>query len=171
MERPENLRVAVVVLGLLAFGGLYAWFLYETFTADDVVPTFSEVPVRIATGLAASLGAIFTLAVGVQSSRNRAPGPNPPALGAGDGAGPGRVLAAPGGGLVRRETSATDPIVRLSTVGAWLYLAIGLVALIVWIAKGEVTPDVVRNLASIWLGFVLAAFAAAVGAPPGPSTG
>jgi hypothetical protein len=141
--------------------GLFVWAHYVVITTTLGQPagttaTFPDPLVYIASGAAGLVGAVFAIALGQK----------PPAAGA---AGQKSMTSAV---LSRAATKAVpapwNTRVRTALTVAYVvaYLLVGLATMVVWVRRDETTPELVRNLALVFLGIVFAAAQSLMTDPP-----
>jgi len=125
----------LLMFGFIAtFVGLYTYFVVEIWNAPNAnPPEFETGLLGVAGTLAGVLGGGFAVAVGVDKPENA---PSPRLLG---------KFGEPFRGLS-----------LLVTLGIWSYAAVGAAAAATMILNLNETPDVVKGLASVFAGYVLA---------------
>lgn len=147
----DGLKAAIVIVGMGAFIALYGWFAWETMDAPNGrAPDLNPVATRVAIGIAATMSGLFTVALGISKRNNR----------------PLHALgtSAVGGGMLPNIT-AGKALRFVIGLGPWIYFFLGLVVVIIWGANSKETPDELIDLATLWIGFVVAAFGTIVGVP------
>jgi hypothetical protein len=149
-----TLRFLFLVGGLVAFAVLYAYFIYEIWTAsDNTTPDLDKQLVYMASALGGVLGTFFAVALGIQRKD-----PNVDQ----------RDLK-----LGSTLLGTTGPSEALATAALWLYAAVGLAAGVTAILKSVESPDAIKALAAVFGGYGFAVFSAAFTATnpsPGPPT-
>jgi hypothetical protein len=138
-----NILVSLAVLG--GFGALVLIGVVRTLRASEVAPSFNEPYLYVATGLAGLVGAVVAVGFGLKQP---APSPqNPSPIMAENAAGLGKILASAG--------APTFAQILLGSLYAVAYIVLGIVAIVVWIIKADLTPDLVKNMASVSVGMLL----------------
>jgi hypothetical protein len=130
------LVVLICFVLLISFAILYGIALARTASASSTTPHFTDAFLYIATGLASFVGGV--VAVGF--------GQKPP-----DG---GTRVVALGGIVFPKQPEQWQKI--LGGIYALVYVIWGFAAIIIWALKSDVAADVVRNLAVITFGLVIA---------------
>ena len=147
----------------IVFIWLFGAALVDTWGATKEAPTFSDAYIIVASGAAGVVGAAFATAVGVETNSG-------PGAGGGGGAGTGRTIGVAGvmGTSALRLFPRTPEQWKKAIGYLYIvtYIALGGLALIVWITKSgdgtlenpNLVPDFITALAAgIWgIGVALA---------------
>lgn len=172
---PNGVRlfwtVVIALALLLGFLLMFATALLDTLGAQTT-PSYTEVWVYVATGLASFVGGVFAVAFG-----QPAPGGGGPSSGTTPPTTTTPTTTAPAVPAATQGTPSTSDTLRLAAANvatvvfpsssqAWrtivgsvyvsIYVLVGLIALVIWITHPSVTPDIVKNLAVIALGLFMA---------------
>jgi hypothetical protein len=125
---PEALKILTIVLAgvtVLFCSAMFAFALVKTWRSKAKPPDFGDAFLYVATALASLIGGIVAVAFG------QAP-PRPSLL-----------------------LGSLDWLAIMATVYAIAYLSLGIASLVTWVLKADVTPAVVKNLATTFLGLLL----------------
>jgi hypothetical protein len=139
------IRLLAVLGGVGFFAYLYGRWMYETWPATTKVEVDSD-DVKIATALAGALGGLFAAALGVEKKRERNA--------------PGVQATFTVGTTLSGAGDAIDPRAIAATVAVWVYFLTGIAAAATWYWNRAVTPDVIKVLAEVMSGYILALIAA-----------
>jgi len=155
MAMDPRIRLALTVLiSLLVIGGFAAVFakgILDTWQAKGTVPPFSETYLYVATALAGLVGGLVAAGFGQKLPET------PPGRDLAREAQPSRVarrLANLGAIVLPGQTQDWQRL--MASLYAVVYILWGVLAIITWVAKSPVCPDLVKNLASISFGLFLA---------------
>jgi hypothetical protein len=130
-------RVGLVFLAIAAFTVLFAMAILQVWQAPSgKPPEYGEPYLYVATGLAALVGGIFAVAFGVKKASGGLGGPNFTTLGS-----------------LPNVPEAAAAI--LGGVYALAYVAVGVAALATWVLRPDETSDLLKNLATTFLGLAL----------------
>jgi hypothetical protein len=146
------IRLLAVLGGVAFFVYLYGTIMWDTWPASEK-PKVDPDDVKIATALAGALAGVFAAALGVERQkrkRNVAP-PNtpPPAV---------QTMLTVGSTLTGTESTRFQAIA--ATIAVWAYFLTGIAAAATWYWNRAVTPDVIKTLAEVIGGYILALIAA-----------
>lgn len=140
------LKALIVFALVVAFAGLYGYFMVKIWEQPSgKTPDFDNGLVSVAGVLAGILGGGFALALGVAK-----PGGLPP---------PSRIGRAVGKLGSERLERSVNTLAWMSfpiTVGIWTYAVIGTAAAATTVLNTAETPDVVKALASVFGGYIIA---------------
>jgi cytochrome c biogenesis protein CcdA len=163
-ETVRKYLVLFIVLAALAgFAVMVSRAMYLTL-AETTIPEFSDTYTYVASILAGLVGGIVAVGFGQSPLEHGPGGPNVLARNAAglaaflSGEQPHSLLA--GSPTVQNETRR-DPGNRsgLSEAAglayAVVYVVLGIIAVVVWVAKEDLTPNLVKNLASVSLGLLI----------------
>ncbi len=147
------IRAGAVIAATALFAFLFALFMAHTWNAETAAPEFDPDDIKIATGLAGALGALFAVALGVEAMRER-DSTDADEQGRRDSS----QRRVPALGSVGRTLTATDHrvVAFAATVAVWTYFLVGVAAAVTWEFNKEVTPSVVKTLAQVMAGYVVA---------------
>jgi hypothetical protein len=142
------IRVIAVVGATVVFAFLYGVFMAEAWNASSTVPKLDQDDVKIATALAGALGALFAVALGVEAVKD----------GGSNGAGRSQRRSVKTMGSVGRTLAASEStlVAGAATLAVWTYFLTGLAAAITWQFNKDVAPGVVKTLATVMGGYVIA---------------
>jgi hypothetical protein len=147
------IRFIAVVGGTAFFAYLYGSIMADTWPATQT-PKVNADDIKIATALAGALGGLFAVALGVerQEGKQRAitAQRNPPSAFQATFT-VGRTLTAWDGSGLK---------VLVATIAVWVYFLTGLAAAATWYWNRAVTPDILKTLAEIIGGYIIALIAA-----------
>jgi hypothetical protein len=139
------LKSAIVFALVLAFAGLYAYFMVRIWQQPSGhTPRFDNGLVSVAGVLAGILGGGFALALGVAK----------PAAGEAPSSRLGNVFGEHD--ALKRSLNKVAWISVPVTVGIWTYAIIGTAAATTTVVNTNETPDVVKALASVFGGYIFA---------------
>ncbi len=143
---PEVVRTILtalmVILTGLAFAGIFAWAMYQTWAASPgLPPEYSEALLYVATAVAALVGGIVAVSFGLK----------PPQDGATS------RLKRNLKGLSSIPGAPTAVVLQPALLSAYalVYIVWGAAAIATWIFRSPETPDIVKNLATTFLGMVI----------------
>ena len=145
------IRLLAVLGGVAFFVYLYGTVMWDVWPASEK-PNVDPDDVKIATALAGTLGGVFAAALGVerQKQKNAAPpNPPPPAL---------QTMVTVGSTLTGPTSTRFQQIA--ATVAVWAYFLTGLAAAATWYWNRAETPDLIKTLAEVIGGYILALIAA-----------
>ncbi len=160
------LKGLVVYAAILAFAGLYGYFIVKISTSARQ-PDLSPVLVSAAAALAGVLGSAFALAVNVTTPSNAT------------NARLDRKLKAPGATrrphLHLQRLLTLDPVNVSSpswpkTLGIWLYATVGGAVAVTYAFNPHQTPETIKALAVAFAGYILALLTAAYHEDSAPVT-
>ncbi len=135
-------RVGLVFLTIVGFAVLFAMAVTQVWqAAPGKPPQYSEPYLYVATGLAALVGGIFAVAFGVKQQQAGQPSQSMV----------GHNLS----NLGSLPSVAPTPATVLGAVYAFAYVAIGIAALTTWVLHPNEVSDLVKNLATTFLGLAL----------------
>jgi hypothetical protein len=141
------IKLFLLLGGLLAFVGLYGYFIVDIWGASGKKPPkIDKQLVYIASALGGVLGTFFAVALGVQ---RKDPATDASSLKLGPT-------------LVGESKTVSD---GLATAALWAYTIVGIVAAGTALIKTVQTPDAIKAVAATFGGYALAVFSAAF-APP-----
>jgi hypothetical protein len=144
------IRSSFIVVGLLAFVGLYVYFFIEIWGVDgNVPPDLDKQLVYAASLVGGVLGTFFAIALGVQ---RKDPDTDQKKLNLGP------TLVGEGGKVS----------VILANTALILYTLVGVAAVVTAFAKSTQSPDAIKALAATFGGYAFAVFAGAFGGSPPP---
>jgi hypothetical protein len=164
---PEYVRFFMGLVALIAVIGfiiLYIKAIYRTWTKPPVV-TFPPQYVHVATALAGLIGGVAAMIFNENLPPEPGPGTPPAASASAEGtrAAPLEISSKTGPEAATtallRSVVPQEGIISLSFVSVIYvacYFLTGLGAIITWLAYGEQTPDLVKNLALISIGLFVA---------------
>jgi len=140
-----------IVAGIGVFAYFYGAFMWDTWQATEKPPKPPKLDpddIKIATALAGVLGGVFAVALGVerqQQKRDTAATDQPPPA--------AKSLA-----TVGKTLTASDRFLTAvpATLAVWVYFLTGVAAAITWQFNKPVAPAVVKTLAEVIGGYVLA---------------
>ncbi len=145
---PPQVRTVltiVITLAVLAgFAALFCWGIYATWTAT-AKPVFPETYLYVATALAGLVGGIVAAGFGQKLPESSAV-TRPSRM--------ARNITALGNFVLAGQAFNAQQIV--ASIYAGVYVLLGLVAIITWVVKADVTSDLVKSLASVAFGLFLA---------------
>jgi hypothetical protein len=145
------IRLLAVLGGVAFFVYLYGTVMWDTWPASEK-PTVDPDDVKIATALAGALGGVFAAALGVERQKQKntsGPNPPPPAL---------QTMVTVGGTLTGTGSTRLQAIA--ATIAVWAYFLTGIAAAVTWYWNKAVTPDMIKTLAEVIGGYILALIAA-----------
>jgi hypothetical protein len=141
------LTAIVVLLVLIGFAVLFGIAITQVWLSNSM-PTYNPGFLYVATGAATLVGGVMAVAFNVRppgSSSVRAPDGQP---------GPGGP--APLSVVLRVVHAVADQMPGiLATIYVAMYLAVGVAAIVTWVGRPDVTSDLVKNLATTFIGLVL----------------
>ena len=141
------IRLLAVLGGVAFFVYLYGGVMWDTWPASQK-PKVDPDDVKIATALAGALGGVFAAALGVERQRQKnvtPPNTPPPAL---------QATLTVGGTLTASDSTKFQAIA--ATVAVWAYFFTGIAAAATWYWNKAVTPDLIKTLAEVIGGYILA---------------
>jgi hypothetical protein len=131
----RTLRELLIIGFVLAFVAVYADFMRDIWRAGEGdPPEFNDALVTLAGSLAGVLGSAFALSLGVAKP-------------------PGEVKAGRLSARVKRPFAGLSLSV---TLGIWAYALIGALAAATTIFNIDETPEAVKALSSVFVGYILA---------------
>lgn len=140
----EVLRVVLELIGLALYIGLWGFFVIRTLIApQNQPPSFNPVLVGFANGLAGLFGAAFAIALGIDSTED----PNESLRGPFDVA-----------DVLTTEWWSEN----ISAVCVVLYLLVGVAVLLTYLFRSDRSPELIKNIAVIFVGYVLSILAIAL---------
>jgi hypothetical protein len=146
------LRGLILYGAVLAFAGLYGYFIVKIFSASGEPPKFDATLVSSAAALAGVLGSAFALEIGTPTD-DRSTNED---LGV-------AMRAAKSGGKkpwLRRflslEPGDTESASWPKTIGIWVYAFVAAAVAITYICNQSETPDTIKALAVAFGGYVIA---------------
>jgi hypothetical protein len=147
-ERSAQVLTAIVVLlVLVGFAGLFGVAIAQVWSSTSK-PTYNEGFLYVATGAATLVGGVMAVAFNVRPPGSPKNGPS-----YGQSA-PVQPAAQP---VVQRVVHAVADQMPgiLATVYVAVYLAVGVAAIVTWVGRPDVTSDLVKNVATTFIGLVL----------------
>jgi hypothetical protein len=152
------LKGLILYGAILTFGGLYAYFVVEIFSAKSAPPHFDAVMVWTAAALAGVLGSAFALEVGTtsdQSTTNRA-------LNKELERASGKQLAlARVWQTLSLDASNPQSASWPKTFGIWAYAVVASAVAVTYVLNPNQTPQSIKALAVAFGGYVIALVTAA----------
>lgn len=136
-------RFGAAVGCLLVFAGLYSVAIWSTWMAHKTPPVFSEPFLHFATGMAGMVGGVAAVGLHVKLPQ----------------AASSLQSAKMRFQSVGRVVLASQPDQRQLILGGTyviVYMVLGATAMFTWAFVSNVTPDVVKNLATISFGLLIA---------------
>ena len=143
---------------ILTFGGLYAYFIVEIFSAKSAPPRFDAVMVSTAAALAGVLGSAFALEVGTTSDQST----TNTALNHELKRASGKQLAlARVWQTLSLDASNPQSASWPKTFGIWAYAMVASAVAITYVLNPNQTPQSIKALAVAFGGYVIALVTAA----------
>lgn len=132
---PSKVLAGIVatlaVVAVLAYGWMGIVSIRDVWMATDNAPSPGEPLTNTFTALSGLVGGIVAAAFGV----------SPPA---------GKL-----GGLANVSTAGLQAVQWIGLAYVVIYLLVGLVAVVTWIARPDLTSDLVKNLAVVTIGMIV----------------
>lgn len=139
------MTIALTLIVLLGFTAMVTYGIYQTWTGDTT-PSFTDAYLYVATGLTGLVGGIVAAGFGQKPPQTAAGSETAREKTARNIDGLGNLV------LAGKAVQAKGIV---AAVYAGVYLLLGVVAIVTWVAKSSVTPDLVKNLASVAIGLIL----------------
>jgi hypothetical protein len=149
------LTVLITGAALVGFVSMFGIGLAKTVGAAST-PSFSDAYTYVATALVGLVGAVVAAGFG-QTPQKPAVAP---AAGAGGGmVGPEASLLGLGSFVLARKVALNWHAI-LGAAYAIVYVGFAIAAIVIWVKDSAVTPDLIKNLASVGLGMMIPIVAA-----------
>ncbi len=152
------LKGLVLYGAILTFGGLYAYFIVEIFSAKSTPPRLDAVMVSTAAALAGVLGSAFALEVGTTSDQSTTNAALDKELNRASG----RQLAlARVWQALSLDASNPQSASWPKTFGIWAYAIVASAVAVTYVLNPNQTPQTIKALAIAFGGYVIALVTAA----------
>lgn len=140
------MTIVLTVIVLIGFAVMVTYGIYQTWAADTT-PSFTDAYLYVATGLTGLVGGIVAAGFGQKPPAQTSAGS--------ETAREKTVRNIDGLGNLVLAGQAVNAKGIVAAIYAGVYLLLGIVAIVTWVAKSSVTPDLVKNLASVSIGLIL----------------
>jgi len=150
----RGLTALLAVAAVVGFAALSIYGFIKTLQATNSAPSLNDAYLYVTAALSSLVGGVVAVAFGQKPP----PGPGT-SLGSADGSPPATqtLLSENATSLTRVATGRDLPNVGtvIGSLYAITYVAIGLVAIVLWIVKQDLAADPVKALAATFLGLVV----------------